>query len=202
MGVRWTEAEEHRRAQLKRTSRTNVEVARVLNSEFHHNMAVRSPASAKERHKPSRRGRHAPEAEIRVMRQLLDKGLTASQVARAMSKSENRAFTRDMILGRAYRRGIMMPCKVGSGKPKYETKAPQNRPATCQESASQRVEEKLGTLVASEANTSKTGLNTGCRFPVGDPKEPDFRFCEKPRGDRESYCEIHHELTHQKSLYG
>jgi hypothetical protein len=36
-----------------------------------------------------------------------------------------------------------------------------------------------------------------CRFPFGDPKTDDFRFCSQPcPPDREPrYCDEHHKLT-------
>lgn len=41
------------------------------------------------------------------------------------------------------------------------------------------------------------GLND-CRFPLGDPRSPDFGFCGAPKweGSR-SYCEFHHRLCYR-----
>ena len=32
---------------------------------------------------------------------------------------------------------------------------------------------------------------SGCRFPIGDPRESGFRFCDAPREAGKSYCETH-----------
>ena len=38
----------------------------------------------------------------------------------------------------------------------------------------------------------------GCRFPIGDPAHPDFRYCRAPRRDVISpYCECHHNLCYR-----
>lgn len=33
--------------------------------------------------------------------------------------------------------------------------------------------------------------DSACRWPVGDPSRPDFRFCGAPRSGRNSYCRRH-----------
>lgn len=35
-----------------------------------------------------------------------------------------------------------------------------------------------------------------CRFPHGDPGEPDFVFCGAPQAGSGPYCAYHHALTH------
>ena len=38
----------------------------------------------------------------------------------------------------------------------------------------------------------------GCRYPIGVPGEPGFRFCRAPRRDIvTSYCECHHKLCYR-----
>lgn len=34
-----------------------------------------------------------------------------------------------------------------------------------------------------------------CRFPIGDPRNSDFRFCGRPRHGRGPYCETHKRLA-------
>ena len=35
-----------------------------------------------------------------------------------------------------------------------------------------------------------------CKWPIGEPNSPDFRFCGAPRGNHPSYCECHAGLAH------
>lgn len=34
-----------------------------------------------------------------------------------------------------------------------------------------------------------------CRWPIGDPKMPDFGFCGRPQADNSSYCAHHHAIA-------
>jgi hypothetical protein len=36
----------------------------------------------------------------------------------------------------------------------------------------------------------------GCKWPVGNPREEDFHFCNKPRIDGKSYCEEHYKKAY------
>ena len=35
-----------------------------------------------------------------------------------------------------------------------------------------------------------------CRWPIGDPKEPGFRFCCERKTEGSSYCEAHRKLAY------
>ena len=37
---------------------------------------------------------------------------------------------------------------------------------------------------------------TSCRWPVGDPKTPQFRFCGADRGAHHAYCPAHRALAY------
>src|SRR5262249_48416331 len=34
-----------------------------------------------------------------------------------------------------------------------------------------------------------------CRWPVGDPRHPDFHFCARPAAEGQSYCEPHRAMA-------
>jgi len=38
----------------------------------------------------------------------------------------------------------------------------------------------------------------GCEYGLGDPKEPAFEFCGKPRQRGSSYCAAHHKLCYRR----
>lgn len=38
----------------------------------------------------------------------------------------------------------------------------------------------------------------GCRYPIGDPREASFRFCEKPHVLGRSYCADHLRRCYEK----
>lgn len=37
---------------------------------------------------------------------------------------------------------------------------------------------------------------TTCKFPIGDPRNPDFGYCGHKRQGTSSYCEYHHRLAY------
>lgn len=40
-----------------------------------------------------------------------------------------------------------------------------------------------------------------CRWPIGHPKEPGFRFCGAPCGHDKPYCDEHMKTGHTKAGY-
>lgn len=36
----------------------------------------------------------------------------------------------------------------------------------------------------------------GCKFPIGDPHSPEFRFCCAAKAAESAYCDHHHRITH------
>lgn len=37
---------------------------------------------------------------------------------------------------------------------------------------------------------------TGCRYIIGDPKDPDWVYCQKEQREGSSYCPDHHTRCH------
>lgn len=54
----------------------------------------------------------------------------------------------------------------------------------------------MKTEVAGEDKDERCTIHTlthrTCRWPLGDPKQPDFRFCGKKKKFGSPYCEQHH----------
>jgi GcrA cell cycle regulator len=42
-------------------------------------------------------------------------------------------------------------------------------------------------------------LANSCRWPSGDPREPDFWFCGKPKLHGAPYCAEHAALAHERT---
>lgn len=48
-------------------------------------------------------------------------------------------------------------------------------------------------------SVSDRGLSSDrlCQWPIGDPRDPDFRFCVAPRAPgKSSYCAHHHAIAY------
>ncbi|WP_348533038.1 GcrA family cell cycle regulator [Hyphomicrobium sp. NDB2Meth4] len=51
------------------------------------------------------------------------------------------------------------------------------------------------TKKTSKRRTLATLLNNECRWPIGDPQQPDFHFCGEHKNDGQSYCPTHAALA-------
>jgi GcrA cell cycle regulator len=47
------------------------------------------------------------------------------------------------------------------------------------------------TIPLKERKTIASLAACDCRWPFGDPVDPDFHFCGKPTKDGSSYCDFH-----------
>jgi GcrA cell cycle regulator len=47
------------------------------------------------------------------------------------------------------------------------------------------------TMRKKKPKTVETLERNDCRWPLGDPREPDFHFCGQPRVEGRPYCELH-----------
>lgn len=112
-----------------------------------------------------------------------DKGNTAKTIGKVMGKSRN------AIIGKAHRIGLTRSANddpVGA-----QTKI--DRPIIWKGSYKPREVKALGVPV------SIIDLRPNqCRFPIGDPKEPDFHFCGAERLSAKPYCYEHHSIAYRQ----
>lgn len=108
------------------------------------------------------------------------------------------ALSRNAIIGKVSRlglpqRGRRAPPRTGGGMPRL-VRPPKAKPLTASGIAAKLAEEL--------PPTDDPFSPKGCRWPIGEPGTPDFRFCQRPRGKRadgceSSWCEGHHALGRQ-----
>jgi GcrA cell cycle regulator len=58
----------------------------------------------------------------------------------------------------------------------------------------------MSTALKKKAAQPKRLLDLGpndCRWPIGEPRSPDFRFCGKPHTPGRPYCDHHWEMAFQ-----
>jgi GcrA cell cycle regulator len=102
--------------------------------------------------------------KINRLKKLWSEGLTTGEIGKRLSVSKN------AVVGKAHRLGL-------KGRP-----SPIKRPARPAEPKKQ-TEVKVFTLTDLSSQT--------CRWPIGDPKHEDFRFCGKPVYAGKPYCAEH-----------
>ena len=101
--------------------------------------------------------------KIARLKKLWSEGLTTGEIGKRLGVSKN------AVVGKAHRLGL-------KGRPSPIKRQP-NKPVEVNK------ETRVFTLTDLSAQT--------CRWPIGDPKHEDFRFCGKPVAAGKPYCGEH-----------
>lgn len=101
--------------------------------------------------------------KIQRLKKLWSEGLTTGEIGKRLGVSKN------AVVGKAHRLGL-------KGRPSPIKRQP-NKPVEAKK------ETRVFTLTDLSAQT--------CRWPIGDPKHEDFRFCGKPVFPGKPYCAEH-----------
>lgn len=147
---------------------------------------------------------------VELLKKLWANGLSASQIATQMG-----GVTRNAVIGKVHRLGL-------SGRGKVKAAAPRARRATEPRLAKtaapapelvetfdteDQVEEVAAfsgvavvdevALPQSERVTIMELRESMCRWPIGDPTTPDFRFCGSQSVPGVPYCNHHCQIAYQ-----
>lgn len=142
------------------------------------------------------------EERVALLRKLWAEGLSASQIAKQLT-----GVTRNAVIGKVHRLGL-----AGRATPSRPAKRPvrASRPRVMGPSAprSLRPPSHVPSVVIPDLEPLKledgraanvlTLNESMCKFPIGDPTDPDFAFCG--RGSASGpYCADHARLAYQPS---
>jgi GcrA cell cycle regulator len=134
--------------------------------------------------------------EAECARLIEAEGFSSLEVARALNEQFRTALTRNAIIGKASRMGWAFSREGGGGsekgvlKPRIVVEAPKPivpKPPVID----------IPRPVVSGSVPAIMALKTGktCKYGIGDPRSPDFRFCMEATNDiTRSYCPEHHAL--------
>jgi GcrA cell cycle regulator len=151
---------------------------------------------------------------VELLRKLWSDGLSASQVAAELGAG----ITRNAVIGKIHRLGLAERAKtVVSSRPRV-AKAPRQpaQPRVTGHAVSGNValafapqvysaprarpEEEEIAIPMSERVTLMELRESMCRWPMGDPTTPEFRFCGGPSPIGEGpYCAYHARIAYQPS---
>lgn len=115
---------------------------------------------------------------VEKLRELWDKGLSASQIAKELAEG----VTRNAVIGKAHRMGL-------ASRPSPVKSDPAKRAA-----AAKKKVEKKSPVKATPSSGKVTILDlteSMCKWPIGHPGEPGFHFCGKPSQPTFPYCASH-----------
>lgn len=130
------------------------------------------------------------------------RGLSASQCARAINEAFGTHLSRNAIIGKAYRLGLARDKAQPCARPKPRrlkrrqlpnltwAAAPARPPAIASVAA-------LESEPPPQAVTLTDLLPHHCRWPLGDPLLPGFRFCGAHRAGSLPYCAAHAQVAYR-----
>jgi GcrA cell cycle regulator len=141
------------------------------------------------------------EERVTLLRKLWAEGLSASQIAKQLG-----GVTRNAVIGKVHRLGL-----AGRATPSRPAKRPvrPQRPRVIGPSAPRmRPASTLPAVIIPQleplrgedgrAATVLTINEQICKFPIGDPNDPDFAFCGRAAAGG-PYCADHARLAYQPS---
>lgn len=149
------------------------------------------------------------EAHSTALRELVEKGVPFSEVARILNERFGTVYTRNAAIGRARRMGLCSPERVGTGSI-FQTSAKPSARRICEKRArlfltppakvttSERAAAlQLRCVAITPRHLALVDLGPGdCRYPYGgDEDNEPITFCGHPRRDGSSYCVSHFHLT-------
>ena len=157
------------------------------------------------------------EERIELLTKLWTEGRSASQIAAELGEG----LTRNAVLGKAHRLGLAQNKAKGAStlRPRKPTRSPDPAPTVepppqlnsdralvmtnlqpVVQPAEQPAEEPFQTDMVAPRSEGVTimELREGmCRFPLGDPTTPEFRFCGTQAIMGLPYCPYHAQIAYQ-----
>jgi len=142
-------------------------------------------------------------------------GLAATAIAERLARRYGVRVTRSAVIGRIHRlrisgkqvrradahAGLSKAQRLEMRRIKTQQKAEKARAERLAEELRRASDGGTGATVDDPTPTPPLGAAlgaaaavlavTGCRWPHGDPRHPDFHFCDAPRVFGTSYCEAH-----------
>jgi len=148
---------------------------------------------------------------VELLTKLWANGLSASQIATQMG-----GVTRNAVIGKVHRLGLSGRGKVKAAPPRAR-RAGAPRLAKTAASAPEPVEtfdvndeaEEVVAFTVDVPATDEVALPTServnimdlresmCRWPIGDPTTPEFRFCGGQSAPGVPYCDHHCQIAYQ-----
>lgn len=153
------------------------------------------------------------EERIDLLQKLWLQGMSASRIANELANG----LTRNAVIGKVYRLGLSGRTKVATATapnprpPKLPLRAPNPPPMTAMVEGNTALALKPLRLEAPAPSPHKDVViaiaepvtildlrDSMCRWPIGDPTQPEFRFCGARKLPGEGpYCSCHAEVAYQ-----
>lgn len=136
-------------------------------------------------------------AEIDILRRLAAQGMSSTQIGARLGKTRNSIISKSQREGIPLLWGLNRPKKpTGPRKPKMSvmtglpTNPDRKPPQPLPRASATDADKAFGKPVTIMELTADT-----CRWPIGDPHEPDFVYCGAQPVEGCSYCARHQALA-------
>ncbi len=144
-----------------------------------------------------------------ALRELVEKGMSFREIARALNERFGTAYTRNATIGRARRLGLSTAKPAGPSGVFAATRKPDARkiaakrarvlakPVTKSSALERATVLQLRCVAITPRHLALIDLEPGdCRYPYGGDAEGEpITFCGHPRREGSSYCPSHVHLT-------
>jgi len=141
---------------------------------------------------------------VEILKKLWIEGLSASQIANEMG-----GVTRNAVIGKVHRLGLSgraTPSRPPRPRPKpapaRSRVAAASKPSAGTAPVAPRPEVQVAPiepkrLPSGEFATVLTLTSKLCKWPIGDPAKPGFKFCGRVSDDKAPYCTEHAAQAYQ-----
>lgn len=127
---------------------------------------------------------------VELLKTLWNNGFSAAEIATQFGD-----LTRNAVIGKVHRERLAgrNPGAINRIPRKRKSRLPENAPVEIVTAPLQSREIPTPIIVASELDVHPILTLTlrSCRWPIGDPKEPDFHFCGCSSLPGRPYCAEH-----------
>ncbi|HVE20636.1 MAG TPA: GcrA family cell cycle regulator [Acidocella sp.] len=132
-----------------------------------------------------------PDHLVLKLRALWAEGLSSSEIGSRLNKSKN------SVVGKAHR--LHLPSRPSPIRRSGEARAvkpvklvtPGQSAKNCAAAVPPSLIVPAVPVVALAPGLVLSGRAVSCQFPIGTPRQPDFRFCEAPSEAGKPYCQDH-----------
>jgi GcrA cell cycle regulator len=137
------------------------------------------------------------DAAVTKLKELYELGKSATQIAWEFSNC-----TRNAVIGKLHRAGMTTPRPKGRKPTELKREHPRPRRKKIEEPYGlERMEAFLPPEPERPAEMRKCSLmqltSKSCRWPIGDPRDPDFFFCGNAiAGEFTVYCDHHNQIAY------
>lgn len=142
---------------------------------------------------------------VEMLTKLWSEGLSASQIAKKLG-----GVTRNAVIGKVHRLGLSgratpsrpprRAVSISRPRPAVRPPKPAGAPAAKRPAVAPiRQPVNPAPLPNGDFATVLTLSDHICRWPIGDPSDPDFRFCGRKAKPGSPYCEAHAQSAFQPS---